>query len=124
MSKIRNPKPTSLQEELEAAQLERPSRAISVSRFLKVQRVHIINSLLKPLETEKEGIKAEVFAEMDKKGVDVLTRKGVEVVSRDTFTGSEFDVTAFKKDHPALYRQYTKKKSPSKRINWKTPLTF
>ena len=115
--------PTSLAEEAAARKLEekRPTKPISVSGLHKVQKVHHNNERIKQLKAENEVVKVDIFKEMDNKHVDVLTRKGIEVVSRDdcNLDAYEFDVDQFKNDYPNLYKQYLKKKTPYKRINWK-----
>lgn len=121
-------KPVSLAEEKAAAKEEqkRPTRAISHHNFLRWQHAHQIKEQIKPLEAELKVIQAHIYSEMDNKGVDVLTRKGVEVVSRDEVTGADqFDMPRFKLEHPMLYRKYyLGKKANYKRINWKTFIRF
>lgn len=116
-------KPTSLAEEKAAAELEkkRPTKPISVSGLHKVQKVHHNNEKIKELKADNDQVKVEIYREMDNKGVDVLTRKGVEIVSRDdcNVDSTEFDEDRFKNDYPNLYKQYLKKKTPYKRVNWK-----
>src|SRR4029453_6931728 len=109
-------KPTSLAEEAAARKLEekRPTKPISVSGLKLVQHVHHNLTLMKRLKAENEATKLKIFREMDNKGVDVLTRQGVEIVSRDDFNldATEFDVEKFEKDYPNLFKQYQKPKTP------------
>lgn len=125
---VANTKNVTLAEEKAAAKAEekRPTRAISHHNFQRWQRAHQIKEQIKPLESELKVIQGHIYSEMDNKGVDVLTRKGVEVVSRDEVTGADqFDMDRFKKDHPNLYRKYYLGKKPNyKRINWKTLIRF
>lgn len=116
-------KPTSLAEERAAAKAEekRPSKPISHAGLKNVQHVHENKAQIKKLEAENEIVKIKIFKEMDKQGVDVLTRQGVEIVSRDDVDkdATVFDEDRFKADYPNLHKQYLKKKTPYKRINWK-----
>lgn len=121
-------KPTSLAEERQAREAERkrPVKPISSHNFLRWQHAHEIKEKIKPLEAELKVIQGHIYKEMDNKGVDVLTRQGVEIVSRDEVTGAEdFDMEAFKKAHPMLWRKYSKGRKPNYfRINWKTFIRF
>lgn len=123
MTTTTNTKPVSLKEEAEAAQLEqpRPAKPITPTNFKKVQRVHALKALIAPHLAEIEKIKADIFAEMDKKGVDVLTRKGVECVSRDDFESVTADAKSLEKEFPEIAALYVKHKH-GKRVNWKNPL--
>lgn len=121
MTTTANTQPVSLKEEQEAAQLERPSKPITPTNFKKVQRVHALKALIAPHLAEIERIKADVFAEMDKKGVDVLTRKGVECVSRDDFEQVRADAKSLEKEFPEIAALYVKHVH-GKRVNWKNPV--
>jgi hypothetical protein len=118
-----NTKPVSLKEEQEAAKLEQPreSKPITPTNFKKVQRVHALKAIIAPYLAEIEEIKADIYAEMDRKGVDVLTRKGVECVSRDDFESTKTDSKALELDFPEIAALYVSHKT-GKRVNWKNPL--
>lgn len=124
MSKTKNQstKPTSLAEEREAAKAEqkRPTKPISVSGLKKVQRVHELKELMAPYLAEIEEIKGQIFAEMDNKGVDVLTRKGVEIVARDEVEGEVWDRKSIKEKFPEVVVEFVVERT-SYRINWKNP---
>lgn len=122
MAKSKNAKNVTLAEEKAAALLEqkRESKPISPARLKDVQRVHEIKELMRPFEAEIDEIKARVYKEMDNKGVDVLTRKGVEVVSRDLVNGEAWDRDAIKKNFPEVVVQFVVERV-SYRINWKNP---
>jgi phosphohistidine swiveling domain-containing protein len=113
----------SLKEEKEAAELEkkRPTAAISTATFKRVQRVHELKEAMAPLLAEMEDHKIHVFKEMDKKGVDVLTRRNMEVVSRDETTSTSTDVKGLEHDFPEIAGLYIKKKK-TYRVNWKNPV--
>jgi hypothetical protein len=115
------PEPSvSLKEEKEAAEAEkvRETRPISASAYKAVQRVHELKEEMAPKLAEIEEIKAKVFKEMDNKGVDVLTRRGVEVVSRDESTSTTTDSKGLEHDFPEIAGLYVKRKK-TYRVNWK-----
>lgn len=118
-------KNVSVAEERAAALLEqkRPSAPISVSGLRKVQRVHELKQQMAPLLAEIEQIKGDIYVEMDNRGVDVLTRKGVEVVSRDRVEGEEWDKKALKQNFPEIVVQFVVEKI-SYRVNWKNPFNL
>ena len=122
MVKTNIAKNVTLAEEKAAALLEqkRESKPISPARLKDVQRVHEIKELMRPFEAEIDEIKARVYKEMDNKGVDVLTRKGVEVVSRHLVNGEAWDRDAIKKNFPEVVVQFVVERV-SYRINWKNP---
>ena len=125
MIKNKSTKSVSLQEEKEAAKLEqkRETKPISASGLKKVQRVHEIKQLMAPYEAEIAKIKGEIFKEMDNKGVDVLTRKGVEIVSRDEVNGEEWDRKGIREKFPEIIIEFVTSKI-SYRVNWKTPFSL
>ena len=112
----------SVAEEKAAAALEqtRESAPISVSGLKKVQRVHELKEQMAPMLAEIEKIKGDIYGEMDKRGVDVLTRKGVEVVSRDRVEGEEWDKKSLKNKFPEIVVQFVVEKI-TYRVNWKNP---
>jgi hypothetical protein len=57
---------------------------------------------------------------MDNKGVDVLTRKGVEVVSRDMVTQENMDKNGLKTHFPEIAVQFIVERIIY-RVNWKNP---
>lgn len=118
----KNAKTVSLAEEAAAAKAEqkRPTKPISVSGLKKVQRVHEIKKILAPYEAEIAEIKAQIFLEMDNKGVDVLTRKGVEIVSRDEVEAEVWDKKSIKAKFPEVVVQFVVERV-SFRVNWKNP---
>jgi hypothetical protein len=111
-----------LAEEKAAALLEqkRPTKPISAAGLKRVQRVHELKELMAPYLAEIEEHKAIIFKEMDKKEVDVLTRKGVEIVSRDLVQGETWDRDGIKKTFPEVVVQFVVEKV-SYRVNWKNP---
>jgi predicted phage-related endonuclease len=125
---VAKPKNVTLAEEKAAAKAEekRPTKPISSHNFARWQHAHAIKEQIKPLEAQLKLIQGHIYSEMDNKGVDVLTRKGVEIVSRDEVTGADqFDMERFKKEHPNLYRKYyLGRKANYFRINWKTLIRF
>jgi hypothetical protein len=124
-AKTKTEKPISLAEEAAAVKAEqkRPSKPISVSGLKKVIEVHDIKEQMAPLQARLDQIKADMFQEMDNKGVDVLTRKGVEVVSRDEITQENFDKNALKATFPEIAVQFIVTKI-GYRINWKNRFTI
>jgi hypothetical protein len=112
--------PVSLKEEREAAEIEkkRPTAPISAANYKRVQRVHELKEIMAPYLAEIEEIKGKVFSEMDKKGVDVLTRRNVEVVSRDEATSVSTDAKGLEQDFPEIAGLYIKRKK-TYRVNWK-----
>jgi hypothetical protein len=121
-------KPTSLAEERIAREAEqkRPTRPISHHGLKKWTQAHEIREEMKPMDARLKELQAQLYKEMDNKGVDVLTHQGVEIFSRDEVTGAEqFDMESFKKDHPLLYKKYYRgKKANYFRVNWKTFIHF
>lgn len=111
-----------LAEEKAAAILEqkRPTAPISAAGLKKVQRVHELKELMAPYLAEIDKIKGEIFIEMDKRGVDVLTRKNVEIVSRDLVEGEQWDKKGIAQKFPEIVVQFVVEKV-SFRVNWKNP---
>jgi hypothetical protein len=121
-AKAKGTKPVSLSEEKAAALLEqkRPSKPISASGLKKVQEVHQLKEEMAPKLARIEQIRSELFTEMDNKGVDVLTRKGVEVVSRDMVTQENMDKNGLKTHFPEIAVQFIVERIIY-RVNWKNP---
>lgn len=115
--------PTSLAEERAAAKAEekRPSKPITPTNWARIKEVHKLKAEIAEREAKIAGIKVEVYKEMDRKDVDVLTRNGVEVVSRDKYDNVQFDRVDFEKDYPEIAGIYVHHKD-SYRVNWKKPL--
>jgi hypothetical protein len=113
-------KPTTLAEEQAAVEAERvrPSKPISPSGYKLVEEIHDINEFLAPYLARKDEIKAKVGAEMSRKGVDVLTRAGVEVVSRDEYESTKSDIKGLEKTFPEIAAQFIKH-GTAYRFNWK-----
>lgn len=111
-----------LAEEAAAALLEqaRETKPISAAGLKRVQRVHELKEQMAPLLAEIEEHKGVIFKEMDKKGVNVLTRRGVEIVSRDEVTQENLDKKAFKAQFPEIAVQFIVEKVIF-RVNWKNP---
>lgn len=111
-----------LAEEKAAALLEqtRETKPISAAGLKRVQRVHELKEQMAPLLAEIEDHKGVIFKEMDKKGVNVLTRRGVEIVSRDEVTQENLDKKAFKAQFPEIAVQFIVEKVIF-RVNWKNP---
>jgi len=124
-AKTKTEKSVSLAEEAAAVKAEqkRPTAPISASGLKKVQRVHHLKEQMAPLLAEIEMIKGDIYSEMDKRGVDVLTRKGVEIVSRDRVEGEEWNKKAIKDMFPEVVVQFVVEKI-SYRINWKNPFNL
>jgi hypothetical protein len=122
MVKSKSSQNVTLAEEKAAALLEqkRPTKPISAAGLKRVQRVHELKELMAPYLAEIEEHKAVIFKEMDKKDVDVLTRKGVEIVSRDLVQGETWDRDGIKKTFPEVVVQFVVEKV-SYRVNWKNP---
>lgn len=97
------------------------TKPVSASLFKKIQRVHELKRLMAPMLAEIEEIKGSAFKEMDNKNVNILTRKGVEVVSRDTANSRSTNMDALFKDYPEIYSSYVTTKE-IKKINWKNPV--
>lgn len=124
-AKTKNMKPVSLAEEAAAAKAEqkRPTKPISASGLKKVIEVHDLKEQMAPLQARIDQIKAEIFVEMDNKGVDVLTRKGVEIVSRDEVTQENLDKAGLKATFPEIAVQFIVTKI-AYRVNWKNRFTI
>lgn len=122
MTKTKIAKNVTLAEEREAAKAEekRPTKPISAAGLKRVQRVHELKEIMAPYLAEIEEHKGVIFKEMDKKGVDVLTRKGVEIVSRDEVNGEEWDKKSIKAKFPEIVVEFVREKV-SYRVNWKNP---
>lgn len=113
-------KNVSLAEEKAAALLEqkRDTKPISAAGLKRVQRVHELKELMAPYLAEIEEHKGVIFKEMDKKGVNVLTRKGVEIVSRDRVEGEQWDRDSIRENFPEVVVKFVVEKI-SYRVNWK-----
>lgn len=114
--------PTTLAEEKAAAKAEeaRPTANITPSIFKRVNRVHELKAKKEEIEAEIELHKSFVYKLMNLKGVDVLVKRGVEIVSRDPFTTVTVNWKDLEKDYPEIAKLYVKK-TKSKRVNWKKP---
>jgi hypothetical protein len=112
--------PTTLAEEKAAAKAEekRPTAAITPANFKRVNRVHELKAKKEEIEVEIDLHKSFIYKEMDRKGVDVLTKRNVEVVSRDVFTTVTVNWKQLEKDFPEVAHLYITKNT-NKRINWK-----
>lgn len=121
-AKTKAPKNVTLAEEKAAAKAEqrRESKPISPARLKDVQRVHELNEIMAPYKAEIEQIRGRVFKEMDNKGVDVLTRKGVEIVSRDRVEGEKWDKKGIAEKFPEVIVSFVVE-AISYRVNWKNP---
>jgi hypothetical protein len=115
-------KNVTLAEEKAAALLEqkRPTKPISAAGLKRVQRVHEIKEIMAPYLAEIEEHKVAIFKEMDKKGVDELTRKNVSVVSRDMQTREDLNKNDLKAAFPEIAVQFIVERIIY-RINWKNP---
>lgn len=127
MQNVTLPKPVkatnvTLAEEARAAleEQKRPTKPISAAGMKRVQRVHELKEIMAPYLAEIEEHRAKIFAEMDKQGVDVLTRRGVEVVSRDEVNGEKWDKKGIIAKFPEVAVEFIKE-TISYRINWKNP---
>ena len=122
MAKTKIGKHVSLAEEQAAAILEqkRPTKPISAAGLKRVQRVHELKEIMAPYLAEIEEHKGAIFKEMDKKGVDVLTRKNVEIVSRDMQTREDLNKSDLKAQFPEIAVQFIVEKIIY-RVNWKNP---
>lgn len=116
-------KPVSLAEEKAAAKLEqlKDTKPISAALYKDVQHVHELKKQLRPILAEIERVKQKAIKEMMNKGVDVLTRKGVEVVSWDDTTSTSVDTEDIESLFPEIAALYVHH-NPTKKINWKKPL--
>lgn len=114
--------PTTLAEEKAAAKAEeaRPTANITPSIFKRVNRVHELKAKKDEIDAEIELHKSFVYKLMNLKGVDVLVKRGVEIVSRDPFTTVTVNWKDLEKDYPEIAKLYVKK-TKSKRVNWKKP---
>lgn len=102
------------------AEKKRETKPISAAGLKRVQRVHELKEIMAPYLAEIEEHRAKIFAEMDKQGVDVLTRRGVEVVSRDRVESEQWDKKGIAAKFPEIVVEFVKEKI-SYRVNWKNP---
>lgn len=114
--------PTTLGEEKAAAKKEekRPTALISAANFKRLNRVHELKTKKDEIDAEIDLHKSFIYKQMDRLGVDVLTKRNLEVVSRDDFTTVTVDWKSLEKDYPEIAALYIKK-SKNKRVNWKKP---
>jgi uncharacterized protein YqfA (UPF0365 family) len=117
--------PTTLAEEKAAAKAEekRPTATITPSNFKRLNRVHELKAKKAELDAEIELHQAFIYKEMDRKGVDVLTKRNVEVVSRDQYTQVTTDWKSLEADFPEIANLYITK-TKHKRVNWKKPFSL
>lgn len=117
-------KPTTLGEEKAAAKAEeaRPTANITPANFKRVNRVHELKATKDEIDVEIKLHQTFIYKEMDRKGVDVLTKRGVEVVSRDDYTTVTVDWRKLEADYPEIAAKYITKKK-NKRVNWKKLFT-
>lgn len=120
-----NVSPTTLAEERAAAKAEevRPTATISPANFKRLNRVHELKAKKAELDAEIEIHQGFIYKEMDRKGVDVLTKRNVEVVSRDEYTSVSVDTKSLEADFPEIAGLYITK-SKKKRVNWKKPFSL
>lgn len=121
-TKAKTAKPVTKAEEKEAA-LKELAAPITKASFDKVQRVHEIKDLIAPYLAEIEAAQGFVYAEMDRKGVNTLTRNGVKVVSRNPQTRRTVDAGELMEDFPEIAGLYTKTTSFF-RVDWKKPVAW
>lgn len=123
--KSKHAKPVTIQEEIDAAKLEiiRPTKPISAGGMKRVNRAHELKRMLAPLEAELEVLKGEILREMDNKGVDVMTRKGIPVVSRDKAVRQDVPKDVLLEKYPEIAAEIIVTKT-TYRINWKKPLVI
>lgn len=114
--------PTTLAEEKAAAKAEekRPTANITPAIFKRVNRVHELKAKRDEIEVEIKLHQSFVYKLMNLKGVDVLVKRGVEIVSRDPYTTVSVDWKRLEKDYPEVAHLYITK-TKSKRVNWKKP---
>lgn len=117
--------PTTLAEEKAAAKAEekRPTATITPTSFKRVNRVHELKAKKEEIEAEIKIHQGFIYKEMDRKGVDVLVKRNVEVVSRDAYTTVTTDWKSLEKDYPEIAALYITK-TKSKRVNWKKLFGF
>lgn len=100
-----------------------PSKVATLATQQKVREAHRIKAQIAPLEAKLKAIQEDVEAEMDRKGVNLLTTKdGIPVVGRDP--QSRFfpqDTEEFITKWPKLAAKYLKE-TKFFRINWKKPI--
>lgn len=128
MIKTKNAKNVSIKEEIEAAKLEqeRPSRPMSSHNFTRWVQAHTIRNEISILEERLKGLQKHLYKELDNSGVDVLTRRGIVIFSRDWVDGNhDFDLEGLAKDHPDIFAQYYRGRKPKyPRVNWKKFIQF
>jgi hypothetical protein len=114
--------PTTLADEKAAAKKEqkRPTAPITPANFKRLNRVHELKLQKDQIEAEMELHKGFIYKQMDRNGVDVLTKRNLEVVSRDPYTTVTTDYKALEADYPEIAALYITK-TKSKRVNWKKP---
>jgi hypothetical protein len=117
-----------LKEEAEAAKLEqeKPSKPMSAHGFKKWLKAHDLLEKRKPIKEELEQIQKYLYQEMDRGGVDQLTRRGIVIFARDEVKGAiDFDIEGLKRDYPAIYAKYNRgRKDNFWRVNWKSLIKF
>lgn len=111
--------------EEKAAALQEDARQhspITPTNFKNLQRVHELQAQISAMNAEIEGYKAAIYAEMDRKGVDVLTRQGVIVVDRKEMDGRRsIDFKTFLAIAPDVVKKVVTYGDRFFQINWRTP---
>jgi hypothetical protein len=101
-----------------------PSKVATVKLQKLMAEAHQIKQQMSPLEARLEVIKVEAMAEMEKKGVSLLTTKdGIPVVGK--FPVTRWYATAveeFIEKWPKLAAKFLKK-TTFEQINWKKPIS-
>ena len=114
--------PTTLAEEKAAAKAEqkRPTAAITPANFKRLNRVHELKLKRDEIEAEIKLHQGFIYKQMDRAGVDVLTKRNLEVVSRDPYTNVSVNYKELEVDFPEIAALYITK-TKTKRVNWKKP---
>lgn len=73
----------------------------------RIKKLQAIEEQMKALEAQAEGLKAEIKADMEEKGVDELQTKNF-VIRWKEIVSSRLDGKALKASLPDVYRQFCK----------------
>jgi hypothetical protein len=114
--------PTTLAEEKAAAKAEqkRPTAPITPANFKRLNRVHELKLKKDEIDAEIKLHQGFINKQMDRNGVDVLTKRNLEVVSRDDYTTVTVNWKQLEADYPEVAHLYITK-NKNKRFNWKKP---
>lgn len=91
------------------------SNALTVLKDLAIQEKRY-----KELATSRDELKTTLLGLMEQYGITKFDNDNISIAYVKERTGTKFDTTRFKKDHPELYKQYLTETHTKASIRFKT----